>query len=71
MGADGLMGRRGALVKAQKSGAVLGGGEGDQCVIGASSEDLIGGHCGEEFLVAVLGQGEEGVSEALGERCPP
>jgi hypothetical protein len=39
---------------------VLGGGEGDQCVVGGSGGGLPGGDRGEEFLVAVLGQGEEG-----------
>jgi hypothetical protein len=38
--ADGLVGRRGPLVKAQESGFVLGGGEGDQSVVGGSSGDL-------------------------------
>jgi len=60
VGADGLVGCRGPLVEAQEGGIVLGGGEGDQCVVGGSSGDLPGCHRGEEFGVAVLGQGEEG-----------
>ena len=57
-GADGFVGCGGSLVQAEQRCMVLGGGEGDQGVIGGSAEDLPGSNGGEKLLVTTPRPGE-------------
>jgi len=50
-GADGFVCGGGPLVQAEQRRLMLGGGEGDQGVVGGSAEDLPGGSGGEKLLV--------------------